>query len=86
MGAIEFLVEQLATNGVLHSSDIAKAKEIEKEQIIEAQRDKQKKDGSVKFKTYLLRIEQTKFDQIKAQAKEKGMSFKSYILSRYIAP
>lgn len=31
--AVEFIVEQLAKNGVLHSSDIAKAKEMEKEQI-----------------------------------------------------
>lgn len=34
MTAVEFIVEQLAKNGILHSSDIAKAKEIEKEQII----------------------------------------------------
>jgi len=34
--AVEFLVEQLADNGILHSSDIAKAKEMEKQQIIEA--------------------------------------------------
>ena len=33
MTAVEFIVEQLAKNGVLHSSDIAKAKEMEKEQI-----------------------------------------------------
>lgn len=32
MTAVEFIVEQLAKNGVLHSSDIAKAKEMEKEQ------------------------------------------------------
>ena len=34
MTAVEFIVEQLAKNGVLHSSDIAKAKEMEKEQMI----------------------------------------------------
>ena len=34
--AIEWLVERLAENGILHSSDISKAKEIEKEQIIKA--------------------------------------------------
>lgn len=34
--AVEFIVEQLAKNGVLHSSDVSKAKEMEKEQIIEA--------------------------------------------------
>jgi hypothetical protein len=34
--AVDFLVERLADNGILHSSDIAKAKEIEKQQIIEA--------------------------------------------------
>jgi hypothetical protein len=34
MTAVEWLVEQLAKNGVLHSSDIAKAKEMEKEQRI----------------------------------------------------
>jgi hypothetical protein len=39
-----------------------------------------------KFKTYLLRIEQTKYDTIKAQAKEKGMSFKSYLLQHYVKP
>ena len=33
MTAVEFIIEQLAKNGVLHSSDIAKAKEMEKEQI-----------------------------------------------------
>jgi hypothetical protein len=32
MPAVEFIVEQLAKNGVLHSSDIAKAKEMDKEQ------------------------------------------------------
>ena len=31
--AVEFIIEQLAKNGVLHSSDISKAKEIEKQQI-----------------------------------------------------
>ena len=36
MTAVEFIVEQLAKNGVLHSSDIAKAKEMEKEQIKDA--------------------------------------------------
>jgi hypothetical protein len=34
--AVDYLVEQLADNGILHSSDISKAKEIEKEQIIKA--------------------------------------------------
>jgi hypothetical protein len=34
--AIEFLVERLAENGIIHSSDIAKAKEIEKQQIMKA--------------------------------------------------
>ena len=36
MTAIEYLVERLAENGIIHSSDIAKAKELEKQQIIEA--------------------------------------------------
>jgi hypothetical protein len=36
MTAVEWLVEQLAKNGLLHSSDIAKAKEMEKEQIDKA--------------------------------------------------
>jgi hypothetical protein len=31
--AIEWLVERLAENGILHSSDISKAKEMEKQQI-----------------------------------------------------
>jgi hypothetical protein len=34
--AVEWLVEQLANNGIIHSSDIHKAKEMEKEQIIES--------------------------------------------------
>jgi hypothetical protein len=34
--AVEWLVEQLAKNGIIHSSDIHKAKEMEKQQIIEA--------------------------------------------------
>ena len=34
--AVDYLIEQLAKNGVLHSSDIAKAKEMEKQQIVEA--------------------------------------------------
>ena len=36
MTAIEFIVEQLAKNGVLHSSDIAKAKAMEKQIIAQA--------------------------------------------------
>jgi hypothetical protein len=34
--AVEFLVERLAENGILHSSDIAEAKEIEKRNVCEA--------------------------------------------------
>jgi len=34
--AVEFLVEILAENGILHSSDIVKAKELEKQQIMKA--------------------------------------------------
>ena len=34
--AVELLVERLAKNGILHSSDIAEAKEMEKQQIIES--------------------------------------------------
>ena len=34
--AVEWLVERLAENGILHSSDIAQAKEMEKQQIIQA--------------------------------------------------
>jgi hypothetical protein len=34
--AIEWLVERLAENGIIHSSDISKAKEIEKQQIMKA--------------------------------------------------
>jgi hypothetical protein len=33
--AVEWLVERLAENGIIHSSDISKAKEMEKEQIID---------------------------------------------------
>lgn len=36
MTAIEYLVQRLAENGILHSSDISKAKEIEKQQIMKA--------------------------------------------------
>lgn len=34
--AVEFLVERLVENGILHSSDIAQAKELEKQQIMKA--------------------------------------------------
>ena len=34
--AVEFLVERLLENGILHSSDIHKAKELEKQQIMKA--------------------------------------------------
>jgi hypothetical protein len=34
--AVDWLIEKLAQNGVLHSSDIHKAKEMEKQQIIHA--------------------------------------------------
>ena len=34
--AVEFLVERLAENGILHSSDIAKANELFKQQIMKA--------------------------------------------------
>jgi hypothetical protein len=34
--AVEFLVERLAENEILHSSDIAQAKELEKQQIMKA--------------------------------------------------
>jgi hypothetical protein len=34
--AVDFLVETLAENGILHSSDIEQAKEIEKQQIEDA--------------------------------------------------
>lgn len=36
MTAVEFLVGQMITNGALDFSDIAKAKEMEKRQIIDA--------------------------------------------------
>lgn len=34
--AVEFIVQRLAENGILHSSDICEAKEIEKQRIISA--------------------------------------------------
>ena len=34
--AVDYLIEQLAKNGVLHSSDIAKAKEMQKKNIMKA--------------------------------------------------
>lgn len=34
--AVEWLVERLAENGILHSSDINQAKQMEREQIEEA--------------------------------------------------
>ena len=34
--AVDYLVQRLAENGILHSSDISKAKEMEKQQIIQA--------------------------------------------------
>jgi hypothetical protein len=45
--AVEFLVQRLAKNGILHSLDIAKAKEMEKQQIIEAHGSKLKKSRGV---------------------------------------
>lgn len=36
MTSIELLVERLAENGILHSSDIAEANELFKQQIIDA--------------------------------------------------
>lgn len=36
MTSVEWLVQRLAENGILHSSDIAKAKEMEKKQIMKA--------------------------------------------------
>ena len=36
MTAVEWLVEQLAKNGILHSSDISKAKEMERQIIAQA--------------------------------------------------
>ena len=36
MTAVEWLVQRLAENGILHSSDIAEAKELEKQQIIDS--------------------------------------------------
>ena len=40
--AVEWLVEKLAEKGILHSSDIAFAKNLEREQIIKAHGNKQK--------------------------------------------
>ena len=37
--AVDFIIEKLAENGVLHSSDIWMAKSIEKAQIIDARED-----------------------------------------------
>ena len=34
--AVEWLIEQLAKNGIIHSCDINKAKKMEKEQICDA--------------------------------------------------
>ena len=34
--AVDYLVQRLAENGIIHSSDISKAKELEKQQIIDA--------------------------------------------------
>ena len=34
--AVDYLVETLAEKGIIHSSDISKAKEMEKQQIIDA--------------------------------------------------
>jgi hypothetical protein len=33
--AVEFLLETLAENGILHSSDVEQAKEMEKQQVID---------------------------------------------------
>ena len=42
MTAVQYLIEQLAKNGILHSSDITKSKEMEKQQIVEAHGNKQR--------------------------------------------
>jgi hypothetical protein len=42
--AVEWLVQRLAENGILHSSDISKAKELEKQQIIDAHLKGQRED------------------------------------------
>lgn len=34
--AVEWLIERLAENGIIHSCDIHKAKQMEKDQIIDA--------------------------------------------------
>lgn len=39
-----------------------------------------------KQRTYLLRLDEDKYLDIKAQAKDKGMTFKSYLLTHFIKP
>lgn len=34
--AVEFIVQRLAENGILHSSDVCEAKELEKQHIVSA--------------------------------------------------
>jgi uncharacterized protein (DUF1778 family) len=39
-----------------------------------------------KYKSYLIKLEQAKYDAIKESATAKGMTIKSFILSHFIKP
>jgi hypothetical protein len=47
--AIDYLVERLAENGIIHSSDISKAKEIFKQQIIDAYDNSDPRDSGEQY-------------------------------------
>jgi hypothetical protein len=52
--AVEWLVEQLQQNKFITESQIHLAKEMEKQQIIEAHGNKEKKSGGITNYTYIL--------------------------------
>ena len=54
MTAVEWLVEQLQQNKFITESQIHLAKELEKQQIIDAHGNQQKKSGGVSNYTYIL--------------------------------
>ena len=47
--AVEWLIEQLAKNGVIHSCDINKAKEMERDQIVDAHNNSDPRDSGEQY-------------------------------------
>ena len=47
--AVEWLIEQLAQNGIIHSCDINKAKEMERDQIVDAHNNSDPRDSGEQY-------------------------------------